>query len=152
MIIDAEDELIRDGELTPAQRRRLTTALAGIALLLFFSASLLPVLTIDIHMHDTYVVTGPGILNLLLVPLWAWYAFAKRLTRRRRLAYAHIGCTVVLLAALWWLLVGVTTGVRGGAGVDAVAAQVNRGLLCVGGLAVTQILLIVQAIASGRRR
>ena len=152
MIIDAEDEPIRDGELTPTQRRGLTTTLAGIALLLFFSTGLFPELAIDIRMHDTYLVTGPGILNVVLVPLWAWYAFAKRLTRRRWLAYAHVGCTLVLLAALWWLLVEVDTEIRGGAGVDVVAAQIKGTLLCIGGLAVTQLLLVVQALASRRSR
>ena len=152
MILDIEDEPTRRGELTQAQRRGLTTVLAGIALLFFFSTYLFPELAIDIRMHSTYLVTGPGILNLLLVPLWAWYAFAKRLTRRRWLAYAHVGCTLVLLAALWWLLVEGNTEVRGNAGVDIVAARVKGGLLCIGGLAVTQILLIVQALASRRSR
>ena len=150
MTIDREHHRTRDGDLTEPQRRRLVTLIAGIAVLLFFSADFFPRSVVEVRLHDTYVVTGPGILNLLVVPVWAWYAFAKRLTRRRWLAYAHAGLTIGLLYAGFVYITQAQHHVHAGGQAEQVQPFVKSALLCLVGLAATQVLLVIQAVSSSR--
>ena len=150
MIIDREHRRTRDGDLTEPRRRRLVTLIAGIAVLLLFLADLFPESVNGVHLHDTYVVTGPGALNLVVVPMWAWYAFAKRFTRRRWLAYAHASLTIGLLCAAYAYFSQAQYHAHAGGPLEQVQPMIKSALLCLIGLAATQVLLVIQAVSSSR--